>query len=230
MNPAWPMENWPVKPFTTLSETARMTLMPATIAMNVQEIDRTCSTPRSSGTAMMNGRNDRRNSLSELTLDLLRAELAEQAGRAHEQDDDEEREGDAVAVGRERVPRDVLLGEAEREAAHHGAGHVADAAEDRGDEGLEAERQAHERVHLRARAGEEQRGGGGEGAPEREGVGDDAVHVDAHEPGHLRVERHGAHRGAELRPVDDVLQHEHEQHRDHERDDVVVRDVDAERL
>ncbi len=25
MNPAWPSENWPVKPFTTLSETARTT-------------------------------------------------------------------------------------------------------------------------------------------------------------------------------------------------------------
>ncbi len=28
MKPAWPMENWPVRPFTRLSETARMMAMP----------------------------------------------------------------------------------------------------------------------------------------------------------------------------------------------------------
>ena len=28
MKPAWPMENWPVRPFTRLSETARMMAIP----------------------------------------------------------------------------------------------------------------------------------------------------------------------------------------------------------
>jgi hypothetical protein len=28
MKPAWPMENWPVKPFTTVSDVARMMAMP----------------------------------------------------------------------------------------------------------------------------------------------------------------------------------------------------------
>ena len=31
MNPAWPMENWPVKPFTRFKETASTILMPMSI-------------------------------------------------------------------------------------------------------------------------------------------------------------------------------------------------------
>ena len=34
MKPAWPSENWPVNPFTTLSETARTTFTPTLTRMS----------------------------------------------------------------------------------------------------------------------------------------------------------------------------------------------------
>src|SRR6266567_3521329 len=178
MKPAWPMENWPVKPFTTLSETARMTLMPAIMRMIWADLEVSSwpFTSQSTGRASRNGSSERKTSLRVPTLNLLRANAPEEPGRAEEQDQDQHREGDAVAVGRERVAGDVLLGQAEDQAAHHGAGHVADAAEHRGHEGLDAGHEPHERVDGGARAGHQQRRRGGEAAAEREGPGDDAVH------------------------------------------------------
>ena len=41
MKPAWPSENWPVKPFTTLSETARMMFTP----MLTKRSDQVLSSP-----------------------------------------------------------------------------------------------------------------------------------------------------------------------------------------
>ena len=59
MNPAWPMENWPVKPFTTLSETARMTFTPSVVASSQYSCgSRTCRR-KSSGAPMRNGSSDR---------------------------------------------------------------------------------------------------------------------------------------------------------------------------
>src|SRR5207302_153994 len=80
---------------------------------------------------------------------LLRGAAAEQAGGLHQQDEDEDPEGDRVAPGGAGVPGDELLGEAEQQTSQHGAGNVPDAAQHRGDEGLEARHQPHQGMHAR---------------------------------------------------------------------------------
>jgi hypothetical protein len=102
-------------------------------------------------------------------LDFFRREFAEEAGGFKKEDHDEDREGDRVFVGGELAAADEGFDRAEDEAAESGAGYVADAAEDRGDERLETGHDAHERVDRRVVEGVEDAAGGGEGGAEAEG-------------------------------------------------------------
>jgi hypothetical protein len=158
---------------------------------------------------------------------FLHGELAEQAGGAEEQDDDEDREGDGVFVGGPLAAVHEGLDGAEEEAAEGGAGDVADAAEDGGDEGFEAGHHAHERVDGGVIQRVEDAAGAGEGGAEGEGEGDDDVVVYADELGGFGVERDGAHRGADLRAINDELQRDHQQRGDDDDDDLVGGDDEA---
>ena len=63
MKPAWPSENWPVNPFTTLSETARTTLIPTAMSTMVQSsqpfASRKSCTAKKSGAPRRKGRSER---------------------------------------------------------------------------------------------------------------------------------------------------------------------------
>ena len=124
----------------------------------------------------------------------------------HEEDDDEEGEGPDVGP----APAAELLhagdvvdvgggegfGEAEDDAAEHGAVDVADAAEDGGGERLEAHEEAHAVVDVAVLQAVRDRCDGGEEAADGEGDDDDAVGVDAHELCGVRVLRGGLHGAA----------------------------------
>ena len=77
-------------------------------------------------------------------FDLL---FAEQAGGLEEQDQNQDRERDAVAVGRQAGDAaGEGLHDAEDESAERRARQIADAAEHRRDEGLQAGLHAHQRL------------------------------------------------------------------------------------
>src|SRR5690242_19133096 len=228
MKPAWPMENWPVRPFTRFRDTARMTAMPMWLmfwkvySSPKSGLSATFSSIRTrNGMAMKKGsqlRTARPLRLSALPpkkpaiLDLLRGALAEQAGGLHQEDEDEDGEGDGVLPGGADVAGDELLGEAEDEAAEHGALHVADAAQDRGHERLEAGHQPHQGLHLAEGARVEDAGHRRQHRPEHEGEADHAVDVHAHQRGDRGVPGDRAHGRAHAAVEDDPLQHDHEQH------------------
>src|SRR3954462_15757787 len=69
---------------------------------------------------------------------LLRLIFPEQTGRTEEQDGDQDDEGDGVAIVRELAAADERFDDADDQSSDDSAGHVADPAENRGDEGLEA--------------------------------------------------------------------------------------------
>src|SRR5262245_59676876 len=128
MKPAWPIENWPVKPLIRLSDTARMTLTPHRITTcSAYGLSRCCKARSPSHSASrLPAIHTRR-----LTSHLFRGVAAEDAGGSHEQDQDEQHERDGVAVGGRHVAHDHHLGNSHDEPADHGAGNVADAAEHR---------------------------------------------------------------------------------------------------
>src|SRR5262245_25161643 len=97
MNPACPIENWPVKPLIRLSETARITLIPhsmstwITYGLNTRGM--TALTASSTARSAASHRTC-------FTSHLLARRLAEQAGGTHQQDDDQQHERDRIPVGR----------------------------------------------------------------------------------------------------------------------------------
>ena len=93
-----------------------------------------------------------------------------------------------------------------------------------GDEGLQAGHHAHQRIDGRIVQRVEDAAGGGERRAESEGEGDHDVVVHADQLRGLGIERHGAHRGADLRAIDDELQREHQQHGDDDDGELVGRD------
>src|SRR2546423_5935674 len=98
MKPACPIENCPVKPLMRLSETASITLIPHSIITwkkyGLSAFGRT----RSSATRMTSAPSVHTTRFIG-ALDLLGGVPAEDAGGAHEQDEDQQDERDRVAVG-----------------------------------------------------------------------------------------------------------------------------------
>jgi hypothetical protein len=60
MKPAWPSENWPVKPFTTLSETASTTLTKTVMRMRRKASGVTTPRAQKRGAPTTKGRKDLR--------------------------------------------------------------------------------------------------------------------------------------------------------------------------
>src|SRR6266568_5028932 len=124
---------------------------------------------------------------------FFRLVLPEQAAWPEQQYPDEDHERDGVAEVREPAPADEGLDDPDRQPAYHRPRHVADAAEHRGDEGLEAGHDPHQRIDLRIREAEEDAGDGGERGADDERRRDHAVDGDAHQRRDLEVVRHRAH-------------------------------------
>src|SRR5258708_36601353 len=69
-----------------------------------------------------------------VSSNLLRLVLPKQTRRTEKQDGNQDDEGDGVAVVRELAAADERFDDADDQPAQHGAGHVSDAAKNRGDE------------------------------------------------------------------------------------------------
>src|SRR5215212_1208125 len=128
MKPACPIENCPVKPLMRLSDTASITLMPQSITTcmtyGLSARGRAADSVASTTTVPISHRRPR-------TSDLLGDLPAEDAGRAHQQDHDEQHERDRITPGRREITDDHDLGDAHDQSADHRARNVADAAEHR---------------------------------------------------------------------------------------------------
>jgi hypothetical protein len=150
----------------------------------------------------------RRDERARQRLGRQRALAAEEAVRLPHQDDQQQREGEQVAVRRAEDRHAVALDQPQQQAADDGARHIAHAADHGGHHALERRLEAHRRadvvvVHAHQQAREPaQRGGDGEHRLVH------AVDVHAHLLRRVAVLRGGAHGPAELRETQ-----EHEQHR-----------------
>ena len=102
------------------------------------------------------------------------------------------------------------LDERDDEAAEHGAGEVADAAEDGGRERLEAGVEAEVEPDEPEVLTLEDAGRAGQRAADEERHRDRLVEVDAHQLGGLLVLGRRAHRAPEPGPADERLEHVHQ--------------------
>src|ERR1043166_7677866 len=115
------------------------------------------------------------------------------------------------------VSRAESLHQAEHYAAQHRAGNVADAAEDRRAERLQAEDRAHGVLGDAVVGAEQDAGNRTEGRPDDEGARDHAVDVDSHKARDLLVLRGRAHRRAQAGAVHEGRERRH--HREAGADD-----------
>ena len=144
---------------------------------------------------------------------------AEEARGLDQQHDDEDGKCDGVLPCRQADGRDEALAQADGDTADHSARDGADAAQNGGDEGFQAQHGAHRGGGLRVGAAVQHRADAGQRRADREGEGDGAVDVDAHQAGSIHILRDGAHGLAELGLLDEEGQRQHGQHRNDQRDD-----------
>ena len=161
MKPAWPIENWPAKPLTMLSdagehdrdadveqELARerrrrtgATTCCSTHATHDADDERPQRARRAA--SAMRRRDARRASRLAASASLHTFSTvvrAEQAARLDEQHDDQDREHvDVAAAAIDRYAAPNCCDGGDQQRADRRAAHVADAADDRGDERREAE-------------------------------------------------------------------------------------------
>src|SRR5690606_31650455 len=153
---------------------------------------------------------------------LFHLRTTEDAGWAEQQDQDQQGEGHHVLV---LVAEDVGaegFGHAQHQAAEHGAGDAADAAQHRGGERLDAGEEADVGVDHAVLHADQHRCDGGQGGADDEGQGDDAVGVDAQQVGHLQVFSAGTTGTSEARALDEERQAEHRDDGDGEDQDLHV--------
>src|SRR4051794_20343692 len=167
----------------------------------------------------------------------VRDAFAEQSLRPQQEYEDEEDEGPdggpaaaaelfhAGDVG--DVGGGEGFGDAEDEAAEHGAVDVADAAEDGCGEGLEAHQEAHAVVDAAVLEAVGDGGDGGEEPADGEGDDDDAVGVDAHELCGVRVLGGGLHGAAGAGLADEEGEGGHADDGGDHEEDVGVLDGDG---
>jgi len=136
------------------------------------------------------------------TLDNARPQ---QAGRAEHQhrDQHEEREHVLVMAAEETagevadVARAERFDQSQQQAAQHRPAQIADAAQHRGREGLEAEQKTHVIVRQAVIGADHDPGYRGQRRADHERGGDHPVDVDAHQARHLARLRGGGHGPAE---------------------------------
>ena len=153
------------------------------------------------------------------SLHLFLHLAAKEARGLEQQHDDEDGERDSVLPGRQADGGNEALAQADDDAADHCARDGANAAQNGSDEGFQAQHGAHGGSGLRVGAAVQHRADAGQCRADREGKGDGAVDVDAHQAGSVHILRDGAHGLAKLGLLDEEGQHQHGQHGDHQRDD-----------
>src|SRR5664280_615898 len=141
--------------------------------------------------------------------------FTQQAGRAEDQYQDENHEGEDVLV---RGPVGHVLGgegldQPEHEPAEHGAGDVADAPEHRGGECFEASQEADEEVDRDEAHALQHASDSGQRCPDHERNDDDPVRVDPHQRGRVRVLRRRPHGAAGTRGLDENRESDHQRDR-----------------
>ena len=144
---------------------------------------------------------------------------AKEARGLDQQHDDQDRKCDGVLPSGKADGGNKALAQADGDTADHSARHGTDAAQNGGNEGLQAQHGTHGGRCLRVGAAVQHRADAGQRRTHRKGEGDGAVDVDAHQAGGVHILRDGAHGLAELGLLDKEGQHQHGQHRDHQRDD-----------
>src|SRR6266496_2697526 len=118
---------------------------------------------------------------------LLDLQSTEQSRRFEQQNQDEHREGNGVAVGGPGGAGDERFDNSNDHSAERGAGDVADTPEDRRDESFQAGQGAHERIDGGIVQRVEDAPGAGQRRAQTEGKRNDAVNVDPHQRGGHRV-------------------------------------------
>ena len=128
----------------------------------------------------------------------------------NEQHEDEDEEREHVLPLAAEDGGAVVLEQPEEQAAEQRAADVADAAEHRGGERLDAGEEADVVAGRLEEDGEQEPGGAGEQPAEQEREHDDAVDVDAHELGRLGVLRGGPDAAAEPAAPDELVEADHQ--------------------
>ena len=123
-------------------------------------------------------------------------------------DEGEEHEG-VLKLGTDKATHETLQ-HTKQEPTDHGAADVADAADDRGREGLDPQQVAHEEVDTRVAQPEEHATHAGEGGGHEEGDQDHPIDVDAHEGRRLAVLGGGAHGAPESGAEDEGVEGYHQ--------------------
>ena len=157
-------------------------------------------------------------------LHFLYFVLAHDAAGFEDQDADEDREGDGVAVGREERAPDERLRDADDHPADRRACDIADAAEHSRYECLQARHNAHQRLNARILRRVEYSARRSQRRADHERERNDAADIYAHQTRCLLAMADGSHCRPHLRfHYDDAqTQHQHERDDDHNE----LRDVD----
>ena len=132
------------------------------------------------------------------SLHLLRRFFAQQTGRLDEQHQNQHHECERIAIaGERRKERDRdNLNKADEQTAQHSTCRIADSAQNRRDEALDARHGADGRTDSRVFHAPHDGADAGESRTDEEGDGDGAVQVDTHQTGGVVITGDGAHRQA----------------------------------
>src|ERR1019366_5076204 len=161
-------------------------------------------------------------------LNFLHRGFAEQSGGFEQQNQNQNREGDAIAVVRHagNAARESFQ-QAQNQSANRRARQVADAAQHGGEERLQGGLHAHGGVNARVVHREQNAARACERGAEAEGERDDGVDVHTHERGGGFVEGDGAHGGSHPGFLHDEPQRHKQQRGGHEDDHLVHADDEA---
>ena len=141
-------------------------------------------------------------------------------GRPGDDHGDEDDKGEGILPFAREIGGAEGLEKADDEATDHGAGNVADAAQDRRSEGLEARDIAHAEIDRAVVEPDQHAGDRRQGRADDEGQQDDAVDIDADEPRRVLVERGRAHRLAEPGVLHEEVEPQHHRDADDEEHDL----------
>src|SRR5215475_11522572 len=152
---------------------------------------------------------------------------AEEPRRSEQENEKEDDEADGVLVGDGDVDGAQRLHEPQQDPARNGARDGSEPAEHHDDEALGDEELAYRGIEIKG-WGEEHASGARERAAEAEGEHGDAVDVDPHEGGRLRILAGGADGAAGIRPREEEIEADGDDDGEEEGDGERNRDGDPE--
>ncbi len=146
---------------------------------------------------------------------------------AYNQDHDEHDERKSIRPGTGDIAGNERLEQPQQQPADHGAGDIADPADDRRDECVEAVIPAHVEVDPAIVEADEQSPDGAQRRPDDENGHDDGVDIDPHQPGRILVDGAGPNRGADAGFVDKKIEGDHEHAGENENQQLDITDDHA---